>query len=666
MIWKTNKLVFNLGENIMFHRKMMITLLLLISFSTAWAQDCVDYTEYLHVVGSAPLLDGLYNFTDATDAVSNGEYFYLAMEDSGIVTGRVYPNDEIEILGATPTWDRALALTRIGNRLLVADSQAGLQVFDVSDPAAPQWLAHIDTPGWATDVEAVDQRAFILDDYLGLVVIDTHEVRSPRIIASLSMPGIPRKMTREGDLIFVACELPGIVVISIADPDQPAILHTIEMTSRPRDVAVSGNLLAVADQENLLQLYTMITPQQFEIRGSVYNQSSYSNRLAFHDGLLLYGGYGGGLGIINLDDPDLPYVQGQHYSTFGGFGALTMIGNRLVAANSAVDLLDFTTAELPPLLGSADVPGYNRDLAIYGNYAYVSNNNDDGLRIIDLNDPSTPIIEVLDSSIVAGDIAVHGEYLYVTGVDVGVDVYSLQDPASPQRVNTVVGGAAVHLSFRDNFMILTGYNLLFLYDLTIPDAPQVLFSRSISGVLSADIQGQYLFIATGYQDGIQVWDFSSLSNPHQVSSYDTEHFGPKGVFADGQYLYVSNAEYRKGFVVLDISDPLNIQQAAQLPLRVSTVPPLIINHTVYWCSDRGPIQLVDIQDPTNPQQFACIGYQSDYIDLDVHGGKLVAMNGSYGLDTALAHCSALSAADSTPRPVILKPPSSGSMTNPVI
>lgn len=633
----------------MFNRNVLITLLLLISFTTASAQDCIDYTEYLHVVNSAPLFEGLYNLTKAADTVSNGEYFYLAMEDSGIVTGRITADDEIIILGTVPTWDRALALALLNDRLFVADGRAGLQVFDISDPASPQWMAHIDTPGWATHVEAVDNRVFIMDDYLGLVVIDTHEVRSPRIIASLVMPGIPRGMAREGGLIFMACESSGVVVISIADPDQPVILHTLDIPTHIRDLAVTGNLLAVADQYDSLQFYTMITPQQFELRGSLYNQDSSARRLEFHDGLLLFGGYGRGIGIINADDPDAPFVQGQHFSAFGTFYAFTMIGDRLLAVNTAIDLLDFTTPQLPPLLGSADVPGYNRNMAVYGNYAYVSN-NEDGLRVVDLNDLSAPTISPLDTSTVAGDIGVHGEYLYATGVTNDVDIYSLDDPASPQFVSSVVGGAATHLSFRDNTMIITGYNQLFLYDLTFPAAPQILFYRPVSGVVHADIQGQYLYIALGYQGGIEVWDISSLNDPHQVSSYDTAYFGPKGVIADGNYLYVSCSGYRKGLVVLDISDPLNIWQAAELPMKTSAVPPILLNKTLYWCSEYGPIQLVDIQDPTNPLAFSSIGNQSQYIDLDIHNNQLVAMNRAYGLDVALRHCPALSSADSPEMP----------------
>ncbi len=635
----------------MLNRIVIITLLLLFSFTTAQSQDCIDYSQYLHVIDSAPLLEGLYNHIKANDVVPHGQYFYLAMDYAGFVTAQITADEEIIILGTHPTWDMAKALSKRNNQLFIADGTAGLQIFDISDAASPQWLAHIDTPGYARDVEAVDQRTFILDSYLGLVVIDNHEVRSPRIVASLPLPGNPRSMARDGDLMFITCSDQGLAVANIADPDHPTLLHILDIPSHARDVAVQGNLLAVSDQEDLIQLYTMVTPQVFNLRGSIYQQNLYTQKLAFHNGLLLCGGYGQGLGIINVDDPDTPFIQGQQYSSLGDFSAFTMIGDRLIAANAAVDLVDFSTPQQPPLLGSAAVPGNNRNLATYGDFTYVSN-NEDGLRVVDLSDLASPVIDTVDPGLVAGDIGIHGDYLYVTGVTNEVDIYSLENPASPARVSSVAGGAAEHLSFHENFMILAGYDQLYLYDLSIPDAPDLLAFHMIDGCTQADIQDRYLYLAAGRDGGIQVFDISNPDDFQQVSSFTGDYFVPLSVVADGNYLYVSNNQYRQGFMVLDISDPSNISEVTSLPLNDSKAPGAIHNDTIYWCSENGPIQLINIQDPANPQLFGAIGSQAGYDDFDIHNQQLVSLGRTYGIDVALLQCSPLSSAGTTELPLV--------------
>ncbi len=635
----------------MSNRRAVITLFLLFSFTPAQAQNCIDYTDFLHVIDSVPLFESLYIPSRAIDVVAHGEYLYFAMEESGIITAKITADDKVHILGSLPTWNMAKALFTMNDQLFVADNSAGLQIFDISDAASPQWLAHIDTPGLALDVEAIDQRTFILDNYLGLVVIDNHEVRSPRIVASLSLPGNPRSMIRNGDLILITCQDEGLVIADISNPDQPTLLHILDISSQAQDVALQGDLLAVSNEDGLIQFYTMVTPRIFEPRGSIQAQVSYHRKLSFHNGLLLCNGFGHGLGVINVEDPDSPFVQGRQYSSLGLISAYTVVADRLVAANRMVDLVDFSQPELPPLLGSVPVSGRIRNVALYGDFAYVSN-EDDGLRVVDMRDLSSPTVTTIYSDLVAGDIGVRGDYLYVTGVTHEVDVYSLNDPAFPTHVSSVSGDAAEHLSFHENLMILSGYDRLHIYDLSIPHAPEHLAFRIIDGLSQATIQGQYLYAVTGREAGLLVWDISNLSNPHQVSSYTNEYFVPEGVVAQGDYLYVSNDVNRRGFVVLDISDPMNISEVTSLPFGRSRVPGVIKDEVIYWCNDGGPIQLVDLHDPANPQQFSIIGNQRGYNDFDVQNEKIIALGYNYGLDAALLQCSALSSTETTELPLV--------------
>ena len=76
--------------------------------------------------------------------------------DAGCGTGRV----AIELA--------ARGIDVVGDLAYVAVSEQGMQIIEVSNPAAPAALGNIDTPGYAEDVQVVGDLAYIADTGGGL------------------------------------------------------------------------------------------------------------------------------------------------------------------------------------------------------------------------------------------------------------------------------------------------------------------------------------------------------------------------------------------------------------------------------------------------------------------------------------------------------------------
>jgi hypothetical protein len=73
-------------------------------------------------------------------------------------------------VGSFDAGDFTTGVRVVGTRAYVAAGHEGLYVLDVSDPARPREVAHLDTPGRCGGVALVDDLLLILDGTGGIQV----------------------------------------------------------------------------------------------------------------------------------------------------------------------------------------------------------------------------------------------------------------------------------------------------------------------------------------------------------------------------------------------------------------------------------------------------------------------------------------------------------------
>ena len=92
-----------------------------------------------------------------------------------------------------------------GRYAYVADSDSGLRVIDVSNPANPREVGSFDTPGTAEGVAILNGCAFVADGGFGLRVIDISEPAHPYETGYYDTPGYARGVAvGDSGLVFVA------------------------------------------------------------------------------------------------------------------------------------------------------------------------------------------------------------------------------------------------------------------------------------------------------------------------------------------------------------------------------------------------------------------------------------------------------------------------------
>jgi hypothetical protein len=165
--------------------------------------------------------------------------------------------------------------------------------------------------------------------------------------------------------------------------------------------------------------------------------------------------------------------------------------------------------------------GADLDLVIRGNYAYITNTAE-GLRVVDLSDPTNPTTVWNSNPIYYNRIANEGNYLYIT-TSIGnfdLKIFDISNPELPTEVGS----------------------------LTLP-APADL----TSGI---DVSNGYVYL-TLYQAGLKIIDVSNPSQPFEVFTYN-QNVWFWDVNLGGTYAYVTDtyAAYTK-VDVFDVSDPTN-------------------------------------------------------------------------------------------------------------
>ena len=80
----------------------------------------------------------------------------------------------------------------VGGLAYVADGSSGLQIVDISNPAAPFIRGAVDTPGDASDVIVAGALAYIADGTSGLQIIDVSNPAAPKLVRSVATPGTAR------------------------------------------------------------------------------------------------------------------------------------------------------------------------------------------------------------------------------------------------------------------------------------------------------------------------------------------------------------------------------------------------------------------------------------------------------------------------------------------
>jgi hypothetical protein len=311
-----------------------------------------------------------------------------------------------KLLGSYDTPSSALDVCVSGNMAYVADYISGLQIIDISNPAAPIWRSSYDTPGRAEGVYVSGSTAYVADWDGGLQIIDISNPDAPMLLGSYDTPGgtlddyiagsknppLPTQPPWCGALdvyvsdntAYVADGYGGIQIIDVSNPAAPTFLGSYDTPGEALSVYVSGNTAYVADFDSGLQIIDVSNPAAPTFLGSC-DTPGYAWAVNVSGTTAYVADQFRGLQIIDVSNPTAPALLGS-YDTIGKSFGIFISGSTAYMADGYGDfqIIDVSNPTMPVLLGIYDTPGMTLGVYVSGTTAYVAD-WDKGLQLIDVS-----------------------------------------------------------------------------------------------------------------------------------------------------------------------------------------------------------------------------------------------------------------------------------------
>ncbi|HEY6221098.1 MAG TPA: hypothetical protein VIX13_01055, partial [Candidatus Eisenbacteria bacterium] len=241
---------------------------------------------------------------------------YVADYTAGL---RVYRADgaDTSLVGVLPLGASTrvvdIALDPPRHRAYLAAGSQGLQIVDITDPAAPTLLSALSLPGLASAVAVVDSDLVVVGRRgtigSGLTFVDVTLPVSPVPRGQLGGGSIPdpRAIAVKDTIAFVADESLGLIGVGFGNPDFPGLVGTFT-GSAARDLDLSGNLLLVATRAAGLQVVNVFNPVVPTLQSQVSTPPILGVARSASSAVLFLGDEGAL--VVDLTNPSAPAIRG--------------------------------------------------------------------------------------------------------------------------------------------------------------------------------------------------------------------------------------------------------------------------------------------------------------------------------------------------------------------
>jgi hypothetical protein len=504
------------------------------------------------------------------------------------------------LAGVTAVWAGDVTLEKVGElhiggdfircgvagSLLYLTDGWGLGIYDVSNPAQVRKLGEIALPGFSERVIIAGDYAYVSSFYTGVEIVDVKDPAHPQLIREIDLNlrlGTVNSLQQVGDRLYVNAmtQLPPadtsaqyVYVVDITDPPRAKVLYTIQHDASFVQVRENFLYLLRFDRLTTLDISDPVWPRATSVI-SFYNQNDVALQM-LGEYLYIVGGSDGVL-VLSLRDPAKPQRIGSLRQSFRSFGAV--VENNTIAVNEPgqgirlIDLSDPTTPRQVSYIPVWNVWGmFLVDRRLY----FVDNDNQ--LQIWDVSKPSQPVSvgNLLGVRASLLDVVVQGGYAYVTNFYEGLRVIDVHDPKHPQNVAILplpfewpyYGTSRLVIKYPAIY--LTNNQSLIVVDVRQPTQPKIISELALGGVAQGidvsyddDIMGYIAYV--GLENGnLVIVDMHS----YPLSIIKTLQIGPgriRDVLVRGEYVYLAREDF--GFTVLERirrDDPVEVQHIADM------------------------------------------------------------------------------------------------------
>ena len=556
----------------------------------------------------------------------------------------------------------------------VAAGEAGLQVLDVSNPAYPARVIGLDTPGDARGLDYLEDYIYLADGIGGLRIINVNNPRNPFEASRYQPAGMVRYVESENDYVYLIVE-DQFHILDVSDPTSPSSVSWLQVSSGngltvAGDYAVTvGRICTMShcfDYPEVIDISEPDNPDLFSNTmreypnisslGAVFDESQ--------DKLLVY--FGSTYLIYVVDPIDIEYSPYTLVAP-GIVWDLFLQGEQayLATEGRGMGIIDISIPEAPSLISTTTRPTFSVTGAdSQDGQTYITGSVVDPIQTVFFGWSMTKAymiqIETSDPKRLreAATFSIPGVINSINledSIEPGVLLGFLSATAPSYKPQEVGGLLITDLTASITPTIIGMTDS----DLCIPDFQQTVITGSLA------------VVAAGY-DGLRLIDISTLSNPTEIGYLDTAGYA-RDVAVSGHKAYVADSEL--GWQTIDISDPTGPVEIEHAPYQFSaygvttsgngddarvylsagveglqlfeTSPTMrligsydtpgfsmqtaVDGNFAYIADGTGGLRLVDVSDPSQPQEVASFDTAGSAVEVVLDNGKIYIADGEGGL-----------------------------------
>jgi hypothetical protein len=401
----------------------------------------------------------------------------------------------------------------------------------------------------------------------------------------------------------------GLHVLDVSDPSAPVKIGFYPTPDAALDVAIVGNTAYVAEvysetddprARGGLRILDLSDPAQPNEIGFYPMNPSQADEFERPNAPR------GARGVAVTGDPSAGSGPVYAYLTYRTF------------KRGGLRVVDVSDPAHPSQVGDfQDYVYYVSDVAVAGNIAYVATGVNMGLLVLDLSDPAGPVVLADEVPGAARGVATVEDRLFIADEFGGLHIADISDPAHAVEVGfyDALGDARQVTVAGDRAYVTDGLRDLWLVEVSDPAHPVPLGTYTAPGSIEAIAPAENILYVAAETTGLQAVDVSDPRHPTLIGAYATPGLA-HGVAVARGHAYVADGKLH----VLDVANPaapilVNVLEPAA---RVEDV--VIAGDTAYLTNDR--LHIVDLSDAAQPVEvglYEAPGIISDWI---VAGGHI--------------------------------------------
>lgn len=220
--------------------------------------------------------------------------------------------------------------------------------------------------------------------------------------------------------------------------------------------------------------------------------------------------------------------------------------------------------------------------------------------------------------------------LFLAAYFSGIEVWDVADPAQPFRITRIptepYPRAGVWVNGNYLYAVTVAYGM-FTWDISDIQNPQPVSSLHINDTLwNAEFRSDYAFL--GGNSAIHIVDMANPAEPVLATTYPASS---GNCDIEGDVLYIPDSGY--GLRLVDISDPTNPQNLGSLQIAGSCRAVDVENGVACVANsfngNGGGVWTIDVQNPASPQQSGW--YEAYYSDLVFLNNTVYTTGGAEGI-----------------------------------